>query len=162
MGAIVNEWSKELAKSVREVRDLLGWSQDKLARHARTSQGAISRLESGDCNNTPFTTVVKVCKVLALQAKSLDVPLTPSTAHLLDFAGDFTGEMIEPPDPALVSLIAAFHSVQPRHYDAFMNFFQATASLLTHLKSEYVPPLEPSRNLPEHSCADSCPVHGVS
>lgn len=158
MGTIVldDEWIsiiKSLAQTVRELRRTLGWSQDSLARRAGTSQGAVSRIESGNTLNLPFHTVVVVSRALAVGAKSIQTPLTPETKALLEFTGS-TGDLTEPTDPDLTSIISLYQRMKPPQRVAFTAFFLATSKLLTNLREE------PLRVVP-HTCADACPEHHV-
>lgn len=59
---------------IRELREARGLTQAQLARRARTSQSAISRLEDADYDALKLETLRKV-------AAALDVPLTIGLGH---------------------------------------------------------------------------------
>ena len=45
---------------VREMRELLGFSQERLAKIARVSQGAVSRFERGGALSTPWLVAIRL------------------------------------------------------------------------------------------------------
>src|SRR4029077_11610448 len=57
-------WMRGLGEQVLRARDLLGLSQDQLARIAGVSQGAVSRLEHGRGLATPLLVVSKIAAAL--------------------------------------------------------------------------------------------------
>jgi transcriptional regulator with XRE-family HTH domain len=86
------QWMRELGQQLRRLRELLGLSQDQLARLAGVSQGAVSRLETGRGVATPLLTVLKINLALAreLQQRNQTIPDTDprrpldiGNAHLL-------------------------------------------------------------------------------
>lgn len=54
----------DIAKRVREVRDVLSWSQNDLAERAGVSRPSIARIEAGEDVNT--ATLSKVASALGL------------------------------------------------------------------------------------------------
>jgi len=54
------EWMRQLGVRVRQMRELVGLSQDQLASSVGVSQGAVSRLEHGRGLNTPLLVALKV------------------------------------------------------------------------------------------------------
>jgi transcriptional regulator with XRE-family HTH domain len=76
---------------VRRARESLGLSQDEVARSAGISQGAVSRLESGRGQRTPFLSVVRVLVVLVRKLKALDASLLTPETHGLVRAAELVG-----------------------------------------------------------------------
>src|SRR5436190_17675090 len=56
----------------REMREVLGLSQEQLAKIARVSQGAVSRFERGDGLATPWVIAIKIRLALAARLRQLD------------------------------------------------------------------------------------------
>ena len=59
-----SNWMRDLGREVRRQREFLGLSQERLARAAGVSQGAVSRLEAGRGLATPLLVAVKIRLVL--------------------------------------------------------------------------------------------------
>ena len=151
-----DEWIsviKTLAKCVRDLRITLGWSQQKLADRAGTSQGGISRIEAGEGLVVPFHTVVAIARALAVGARSLDTPLDASTEAMLAFAGAATGDITQPVDPDLEYISRVYNNMGPNHKAAFMEIMRAVVHLVE--AHEFRPP----KLSAFHVCADSCPEH---
>src|SRR5262249_33460870 len=68
-------WMRDLGRRQRGLREFLGLSQERLARLAGVSQGAVSRLEVGKGLATPLLVVLKVNAVLASEVGKLDPTL---------------------------------------------------------------------------------------
>src|SRR5262245_56829250 len=79
------ELIRDLGRWTRSVRELLGFSQDKLAKLAGVSQGAISRVEAGKGIATPMVTFWKINQVFTKFLSQLD-PLAPDAKDMLDRA----------------------------------------------------------------------------
>jgi transcriptional regulator with XRE-family HTH domain len=131
---LADEWQDivtALAITVRDVRRLLGWSQQHLADQAVVSQGAISRLEAGH-SGVPLHTVVVVLRTLAAGAVALNIPLSPTAAHLLAFAPALNGTFaaIQPPDPDLASIVDALEHIPRPDRPAFLRIVRAAAEAL--------------------------------
>ena len=54
-GQIENEYLEELGQKVRRTRQIVGLTQDELAKRVRTNKSTISRLENGNQNLTTKT-----------------------------------------------------------------------------------------------------------
>lgn len=126
-----NEWSKiivAIAKAVKEVRELLGWSQQELADKAVVSQGAISRIEAGKHDGLPLHSIVVVFRALAVGASTVDIIPSPATRHLLAFvtslSDDFT--ITEPIDQNLTALVRMFSQLNPEAQKSLVGFLAAT------------------------------------
>src|SRR5215831_15665084 len=63
---------RDLGKWTRRVREFLNFSQDRLAKLAGVSQGAVSRVEAGRGKATPLLTFTKINQVFAKALSELD------------------------------------------------------------------------------------------
>src|SRR5262249_52818161 len=79
------ELIRDLGRWTRSVRELLGFSQDNLAKLAGVSQGAISRVEAGKGIATPMVTFWKINQVFVKFLSQLD-PLTDDAKRMLERA----------------------------------------------------------------------------
>jgi transcriptional regulator with XRE-family HTH domain len=77
------EWMVALGARVRHLRELVGLSQEQLARQAGVSQGAISRLEMGRGLNTPLLGALKVYGGLATALREVEPALLTDDARAL-------------------------------------------------------------------------------
>jgi transcriptional regulator with XRE-family HTH domain len=66
------EWMRELGQRLRRVRELVGLSQQEVARLAGVSQGAVSRLETARGLATPLLVVLKIGLALTEELRKLD------------------------------------------------------------------------------------------
>lgn len=137
---VEREWQgfiKALAETVRELRYMLGLSQNDLANHAMTSQGTISRIESGQHPDVPFITVVKILLTLSSDTRLTPEALKPPVRALLNFA-----EMIRqfglsvpsssPSDPVFLSLLLAFQSLNQTQRRAFVRLVAPIAEFVAN------------------------------
>ena len=126
------EWNallRELGVGIRQLRHVLGWSQERVANRAITSQGSVSRLESGTCASVSLHSLVVVLRVLDDGISQLDgVILSPSLQVLLTFARGFDGAVLAPLDPHLVTLLSAYHQLAPAQQEAVARFVDATVA----------------------------------
>src|SRR4029450_2521677 len=140
------EWQRivgVIGATVRELRLLLGWSQTELADRAVTSQGTVSRLESGRVPDVPLHSVVVVLRVLAAGADELDLELSPPVRTLLTFAQTVNPTFLvtAPLDPSLVRLLQIYHRLGPTQRLRFVEFLRATAAFVdgAPVREESVP-----------------------
>lgn len=113
---------------VRRARESLGLSQDEVARSAGISQGAVSRLESGRGQRTPFLSVVRVLVVLVRKLKALDPSLLTPETHGLVRASELVGLNATPtpaPDPGEAEQGGQAHERAPE---------EGTAALLPEIE----------------------------
>ena len=68
-------WMVGLGQNRRRLRELLGLSQEQLAKIAGVSQGAISRLEAGRGLATPLLVVMKINVALKHALRGLDADI---------------------------------------------------------------------------------------
>lgn len=66
------EWMRQLGRQLRRTRELIGLSQEQLARLAGVSQAAVSRLEGGRGLATPLLVVLKIALAVAGELRKLD------------------------------------------------------------------------------------------
>jgi transcriptional regulator with XRE-family HTH domain len=115
-----------LGAAVKEVRELLGWSQMKLGTRAVVSQGAVSRVESGTNDSLPFTTVAKLLTTLGHAADQAGLQLSPSTQALLQFVDPTIGSILAAEiDPQFAALVQGYHRLSPSQQAAFGWFMVA-------------------------------------
>lgn len=124
----------------RRLRELVGLSQEALARRAGISQGAVSRLEAGRAVNTPLIVVMRINAAMreALTARSLE-HLSEETRKIMDVptrgipktGADFEGVPIAS-DARLPELIKIFWQVPPRQRDALVRMAQLFAGALSN------------------------------
>jgi transcriptional regulator with XRE-family HTH domain len=131
---IAAEWEQivvALGVNIRELRALIGWSQQQLADRAITSQGTISRLESGKYGDMPFHSVVVVLRTLGTAVTELDLTVSPLLRSLLTFVESITGtvELVEP-HPDLMRIVRTFNRMSARQRAAFMRFIGSAAELV--------------------------------
>ena len=129
------EWQRivgVIGTTVHELRHLLGWSQQELANRAVTSQGTVSRLESGQVPDVPLRSVVVVLRALAAGADELDLGVSRPVRALLTFAQtvDPTFLVTAPLDPSLVRLLQIYHRLAPTQRLRFVQFLHATATFV--------------------------------
>ena len=133
---LADEWQQivdALGTTVRDVRKMLGWTQQQLADQAVVSQGLISRLEAGHCAAVPFHSVVVVLRTLATGAATLDLPLSPTAAQLLAFAPSMNGSFtaIDAPDPVFAEIAHTLTRIPRRYRTGFLAIVRAAAATLT-------------------------------
>ena len=121
----------QIARAVRDMRGLLGWSQQTLAASARVSQGAISRMEGAPGESFPLYTAVKVLGALADAAHRHTLPLATATEQLLAFAALFRAPLIVAAevDHELVELLHAFHRLPAERRAAVLHLVAAANEL---------------------------------
>lgn len=122
-----------LGADVRRLRELLGWSQDRLARVAHVSQGAVSRLEYGRGLHLPLLTAWKVIDALAASLVVLEWAdaAAPRTRALLSLTVGLAEDDPAVLDPHLTALVAAFHRVPERRRALFVAAVVPVATALT-------------------------------
>jgi transcriptional regulator with XRE-family HTH domain len=114
-------WMTELGQQIRRLRELVGLSQQDLARLASVSQGAVSRLETARGLATPLLIVVKINLALAAELRKLDA--TVSNADLCRTRG--VQDLLRWPEGALGS--DAVHCSPDPMFEAFVRLFRETS-----------------------------------
>lgn len=149
---LAEEWSriiKNLARTVHEARGILDWSQQQLADRAVTSQGAISRVESGRMLNIPFHTVVVIGRAISAGMRTIQVSLPPSTMELLRFTQGMDGNFVDAVDPDIICLTNTFNRMLPKQRAIFMQFVRTTAELMSQADDSSISPVPPSHVIHE-------------
>jgi transcriptional regulator with XRE-family HTH domain len=67
-----SNWMRDLGREVRRLREFVGLSQERLARAAGVSQGAVSRLEAGRGLATPLLVAVRIRLALIEALRAVD------------------------------------------------------------------------------------------
>jgi transcriptional regulator with XRE-family HTH domain len=141
------QWITEFGAKVREVRELLGLSQEQVARSAGVSQGAVSRFEGGRGLSTPLVGILKINLALAHAIKQLDNEmLTSEMKQLLRYLEilqlpDDPGMPVRPvapvfkgfrlsPNAELTRVIKLYHDLPESRRDAFLSVIEATLTAM--------------------------------
>src|ERR1043166_91111 len=74
-------WLRDVGALAREMREVLGVSQEQLAKIAKVSQGAVSRFERGDGLATPWVIAIKIRVALAARLRQLDADVLTDEAQ---------------------------------------------------------------------------------
>lgn len=112
------------------MRLLVGWSQQQLADQAVTSQGTISRIESGQHADLPLHSVVIIIRTLASAATTMGITVTPATRALITFVQtvDPSYSVVTPVDPELQDLLRVYHSLTNAEQIAMVRFVRAMST----------------------------------
>jgi transcriptional regulator with XRE-family HTH domain len=131
---------RDLGKWTRRVREFLGYSQDRLAKLADVSQGAVSRVEAGRGKATPLLTFTKINQVFAKALSELDeTVLTEEARAMLERARYMAKPVPEEHhpasimlvDPVLARLISTYQTLPERERRGFVTVLDATATSLS-------------------------------
>ncbi len=132
-------WMLELGQQIRRLRELVGLSQQELARLARVSQGAVSRLESARGLATPLLIVVKINLALTTELRKLeetvsnaDLYPTRGVQDLLRWPEGALGPdtVDTTPDPTFEAFVRLFHETSPRHRDRLLAIMRTAVAAL--------------------------------
>jgi transcriptional regulator with XRE-family HTH domain len=141
------QWITEFGAHVRRVRELLGLSQEQVARAAGVSQGAVSRFEGGRGLSAPFVGIMKINLAIAHALKQLEPDLLTHEVrrfmkHLevLKLPND-PGSPVHPvgpnfkkiqlsPNPELLAVIDLYYELPESKRQAFIAVMSATISAL--------------------------------
>jgi transcriptional regulator with XRE-family HTH domain len=145
-GREAQELIRDLGRWTKRVREFLGYSQDKLAKLADVSQGAVSRVEAGRGIATPMVTFWKINQVFAKalgeidpsmlseearsmleRARYLSTPV-PTVPHLTEEREPSPLMLI---DPVLTRLISTYQTLPERERRGFLSVLDATANSLS-------------------------------
>jgi transcriptional regulator with XRE-family HTH domain len=140
-------WLHELGARVRDLRELLGLSQEQVARIAKVSQGAVSRFERGDALSTPWIVAVKIRVALAARIQQLapDVLTDEARRFLAQTAlYGLPGEAGLPPRiagaevlpaPELTAIVRAYRRVPEAAREQFVAIMAAVGTTLADRNS---------------------------
>jgi transcriptional regulator with XRE-family HTH domain len=130
----------------REMRELLGLSQEQLGRIANVSQGAVSRFERGDALSTPWIIAVKIRVALAARLRQLDPDvLTDDARRFLEQTALFglsedpalpprTDTVSLLPAPGLTGIVRAYSRLPESARAKFVAIMSAVAGALANGK----------------------------
>ena len=127
---------------MRDLRELLGLSQEQVARIAKVSQGAVSRFERGDALSTPWIVAMKIRVALTARIQQLEPDVLTDEARrflaqtaLYGLPGDAAqppriagGEVL--PTPELTAIVRAYRRVPESARAQFVDIMTAVAATL--------------------------------
>ena len=133
------EWWKAFGNQHREIREFVGFSQERLAKLAGVSQGAVSRLEAGKGLGTPMLVILKIGIVIQRALRTMDTSmLRPELRQFLELE-----QRLSPPvagtgfeavpvtdQPELEEIVKLFRRVPERNRDAFLDIVRAVGTAL--------------------------------
>ncbi len=131
---------RDLGKWTKKVREFLGYSQDKLAKLADVSQGAVSRVEAGRGKATPLLTFTKINQVFAKALGEIDESMLSDDVRAMLERARFLATPVpderQPSplmlvDPVLTRLISTYQTLPERDRRGFLSVLDATASSLS-------------------------------
>lgn len=132
------DWMRGLGEQVARIREVLGLSQDQLARLAGVSQGSVSRLENGRGVSTPLVVVTKICSALRIGLSHLDPALLSREAREIVQSGmrlpdPREGAMMglsPTSDPGIAELLRVYNRLGERQRRQLLTVLHATAAAL--------------------------------
>lgn len=131
-------WMRGLGEQVAHIREVLGLSQDQLARLAGVSQGSVSRLENGRGVSTPLVVVTKICSALRIGLSRLDPALLSREAREIVQSGmrlpdpreDAMMGLSPTSDPGIAELLRVYNRLGERQRRQLLTVLHATAAAL--------------------------------
>jgi len=135
-------WFRDMGALARQMRELLGLSQDHLAVLAHVSQGAISRFEKGKGISTPWIVAVKIRVALAGRLRQLDPHLLTVDARRFLAQTDLLGLPDHPalpphtedialvPAPGLATVVRIYNEMPEVRRAAFVSIMARMAAAL--------------------------------
>jgi len=131
-------WMRGLGGQVARIREVLGLSQDQLARLAGVSQGSVSRLENGRGVSTPLVVVTKICSALRIGLSRLDPALLSRETREIVQSGMRLPDPREDPimglsptnDPGVADLLRVYNRLGERQRRQLLTVLHATAAAL--------------------------------
>jgi DNA-binding XRE family transcriptional regulator len=129
------EWMRDLGRQIRRGRELLGFSQEQLARLAGVSQGAVSRLETARGLATPTLVVLRVSRVLAGELGKVDpAVMDPDLRNMRSILQPSDAVVAEAgtvgADPHLEELMEIYRRMAPAQRPAMLAILRAAVSAL--------------------------------
>jgi transcriptional regulator with XRE-family HTH domain len=123
-------WMRGLGRDIRRARELVGLSQEQLARLADVSQAAISRIESGRGLATPLRVAVSIQVALVDKLRTVDPAILSDDLRGVMQARQFV--VLQPggaaSDPGLSELIGFFRSLSDNLRERLLSVAEAAAS----------------------------------
>jgi transcriptional regulator with XRE-family HTH domain len=139
------EWMQQLGKQKRRVREMLGLSQDEVARRAGVSQGAVSRLEAGRGVATPLVVVMKVDKAMRDALGEIDLEhLSSDAKRWLEFGSAYSphrsasqlGDMPVLKDAGAEQLLRSYRRLPIRLRGKLLDVVRATVEALDGIDTD--------------------------
>ena len=132
-----SNWMRDLGREVRRLREFLGLSQERLARAAGVSQGAVSRLEAGRGLATPLLVAVKIRLVLIEGLRALDPALlsdelrrTVDAEHVVAFSVNGADPKVVAKDRGLDEVIQLYRRLPERQREPLLAILRAASEAL--------------------------------
>jgi transcriptional regulator with XRE-family HTH domain len=131
------QWMHQLGDRIRRLRDLVGLSQDQLARLAGVSQGAVSRLETARGLATPLVVVLKINLALAGALRRIDPTILDADLRRALDLQEALGPAPRVPrptaapvtsDPRIETLIGLYRETPERHRDRLLAIMRAAVT----------------------------------
>jgi transcriptional regulator with XRE-family HTH domain len=131
-------WMTGMGIYTRRLRELVGLSQEQLARLAGVSQGAVSRLEMGRAVHTPMIAVMKVNAAMRGALSTLDPKtLSKETKQLMEVSDrgvphdpDEFESLPLTRDARLSEIVRLFWQVPPRNRDKLVELMRTAVAVL--------------------------------
>ena len=129
------------------MRELLGLSQEQLAKIAKVSQGAVSRFERGDGLATPWVIAIKIRVALAARLRQLDADVLTDEAQRFLAQTALYGLPDDPalpprldtvtllPAPELTDMVRAYSALPDSARAVFADIMTSIAKALAKEKS---------------------------
>jgi transcriptional regulator with XRE-family HTH domain len=139
---------RDLGALVRSMRELLGLSQEQLAKIANVSQGAVSRFERGDALSTPWIIAVKIRVALAARLRQLEADVLTDDARRFLAQTALYGLPDDPalpprtdtvellPAPELTRIVRAYSRLPESSKRQFVAIMASVVDALTDVKRE--------------------------
>jgi transcriptional regulator with XRE-family HTH domain len=125
-----------IAHRARELRTVLGLSQEEVARRAGVSQGAVSRVESGGCAMVSVHTVLGIFVALVGELAPLRERCTPGVRRMVEVVETILPLTQEGPSPiledrAFEGLVRMYHELDGTERRHFVRIVTPLLELLT-------------------------------
>ncbi len=133
-----SNWMRDLGREVRRLREFVGLSQERLARAAGVSQGAVSRLEAGRGLATPLLVAVRIRVALTEALRAVDPALLSDELrhmvddeHVIAFAvNGIRSDIAITRDRGLDEVIRLYYRLPERRRDAAVALVRAAMEAL--------------------------------
>ena len=132
-----HQWMRDLGQKLRRLREVVGLSQDQVARLAGVSQGAVSRLEIARGLATPLLIVMKINLAIADELRKLDQAILDADLRgSLDIQDALSSpeRALRPEalqlfsDPNFTTLVRLYRDTPERRREGFLAIMSAVAA----------------------------------
>ena len=121
---------RSMGQHIKEARLALGWSQQELGDRSWTSQGTISRFESGRCAEVPLLSALKILSALSPESALVAGALGEPTRAILALARGLEIAQGSPVAPHFAKLLRVFHALNPDQQEVFVTLAAPIAEAL--------------------------------